>query len=141
MAQSQTASWVKNDYVHKSSVTQRLTHLQWQELAQRRTDVRYSLMYKIVHNLILIEAIKYVQIRRNLINQQHILANKKYYDMSFFSHTVKDSNSLPQKLITFQTSFNKRLIPCMSSRGQWGFVTKVNLIMQKWLNFHCFDMA
>ena len=35
----------------------------WWDLAQRRTDVRNSMMYKIVHKLILIEAIKYVMLQ------------------------------------------------------------------------------
>ena len=68
-------------------------------VAQRRRDARHSLMYKIVHNLVLIEAIKYVKLQRNLINLQQILANKKYYEMSFFPRTVKDWNSLPKALL------------------------------------------
>ena len=55
-------------------------------------------MYKIVLNLILIDAIKYVELR-NLTNLQQIQANKKYYEMSFFPHTVKDWNSLPKTLL------------------------------------------
>ena len=52
MVQCWPARWVKNNYmnVRQSSVTQMLTDLQWQELAQRRIDARLSLMYKIVHN-------------------------------------------------------------------------------------------
>ena len=61
--------------------------------------MRLSLMFKIVHNLILIEAIKYVELQRNLINQPHILAKKKYYEMSFFPCAVKDWNSLPKSLL------------------------------------------
>ena len=60
------------------------------KLAQRPTDARLSLMYKIVHNPVLIEAIKYVKPQRNLINLQQILVNKKYYEMLFFPRTVKD---------------------------------------------------
>ena len=51
-------------------------------------------MYKIVHNLILIEEKKYVKLQRNLINLQLILANKMYYEMSVFPHIFKDRNSL-----------------------------------------------
>ena len=56
-------------------------------------------MFKTVHNLILIEVIKYVKLQRNLINLQQILAIKKYYEMSFFPNTVKDLNSLPKTLL------------------------------------------
>ena len=56
-------------------------------------------MYKIVHNLVLTEAIKYVKLQRNLINLQQILVNRKYYEMSFLSCTVKEWNSLPKTLL------------------------------------------
>ena len=58
------------------AVTQMLIDLKWWDLAQRRTDARLSLMFKIVHNLILIEAMKYVKLQGNLINLQQILADK-----------------------------------------------------------------
>ena len=98
MVQYQAARWVKNDYVQQSSVTQILKDFKWQDWAQRQTDARLSLMYKIVHNLVLIEAIKYVKLQRNLINLQQILSNSKYYEMSFFLRTVKDWNSPPKLL-------------------------------------------
>ena len=62
-------------------------------------DARLSLMYKIVHDLILVEAIKYVNLQRNLIKLQQILANKKYYEILFFPCTVKDSYSLPKTIL------------------------------------------
>ena len=55
-----------NDYVQQNSVTQMLIDLKLCHLAHRRTVARLSLMYKIVHNLIFIEAIKYVTLQRNL---------------------------------------------------------------------------
>ena len=103
MVQRRAARWVKNDYVQQSSVTQMLKDLKWRDLAQRRTDVRLSLMYKIVHNHVLIEAIKYVKLQRNLINLQQILANKKYYKMSFFPRRVKDWKSLPKTLLAAES--------------------------------------
>ena len=91
--------WVKNDYIQQSSVTQMLIDLKWRDLAQRQTGARISQMYKIVHNLVLTEAIKYVKIQRNLIKLHQILANMKYYEMSFFPHRVKYWNSLPKILL------------------------------------------
>ena len=41
----------------------------------------------------------YVKPQRNLIDLQQILANKKYYEISFFCRTVKDWNSLPKTLL------------------------------------------
>ena len=76
-----------------------LTDLQWWGLAQTRTYGRSSLMYKIVHNLVLIEEIKYVKLQRNLINLHQVLANKKYCVMSFSTCTVKHWNSLPKTLL------------------------------------------
>ena len=49
---------VKNEYVQQSSVIQILIDLKWWDLVQKRTGARLSLMFKIVHNLFLIEAIK-----------------------------------------------------------------------------------
>ena len=72
---------MKKDYVQQRSVTQMLIDLKWRDLVQRRTDVRLSLMYKIVHKLVLVEAIKNVKLQRNLINVQQILASKKFYEM------------------------------------------------------------
>ena len=60
-------------------------------------------MYKIVHSLILIEAMKYVRLQRNLINLQQIRANRKYYEMSLFSHTVKRLYS--QRTLLVSNSF------------------------------------
>ena len=76
-----------------------LIDLKWWDLAKRQTDARLSLMYKIVHNIILIEGMQYIKLQRNLFSLQQILVNKKYYEMSFFPHTVKDWNSLPQTLL------------------------------------------
>ena len=47
--------------IQQSSVTQILIDFKWWDLAQRQRDARLSLMYKIVHNLVMIEAIKYVK--------------------------------------------------------------------------------
>ena len=60
-------------------------------------------MFKIVYNLILIEAIKYVKLPRNLINLHQIMSNKKYHEMSFFPHTVKYWNFLPKTLLVINS--------------------------------------
>ena len=60
MVKCWAAWWVRNDYVQQSSVTQMAKDLKWRDLAQRRTDARVSVMFKIVHNLVLIESITYV---------------------------------------------------------------------------------
>ncbi len=100
MVQRRAARWVKNDFFPQSSVTEMLKDLGWRTLAQRRVDARLALMYKIVHGLVLIEAIKYVKLQRNQIHLQQILAKQKYYQMSFFPRTVQDWNSLPKDLLT-----------------------------------------
>jgi hypothetical protein len=57
-------------------------------------------MYKMLHNLVLVEAIKYVKLQRDLIHLQQILSNRKYYEMSFFPRTITNWNSLPKALLT-----------------------------------------
>ena len=79
MVQRWAARWVKNDYVQQSSVTQMLIDPQLQDLARGKQMRDSSQCTKIVHNLILVEAIKYVKLKRNFITLQQILANKKYY--------------------------------------------------------------
>ena len=76
-----------------------LQDLKWRTLAQRRVDARLALMYKIVHGLVLVEAIRYVKLQRNNIHLQQILAKQKYYQMSFFPRTVQDWNALPKDVI------------------------------------------
>ena len=76
-----------------------LKELGWRTLAQRRTDARLALMYKIVHGLVLIDAIRYIKFQRDQIHLQQILAKQKYYEMSFFPRTVQDWNRLPKSLL------------------------------------------
>ena len=76
-----------------------LKDLKWRTLAQRRVDARLTLMFKIVHSLVLIDAIKYVKLQRNNLHLQQILAKQKYYQMSFFPRTVQDWNALPKDLL------------------------------------------
>ena len=78
VVQCRAARWVKYDEVQQSSVTQMLIDLKWRDLAQRQTDARLSLMFKIVHKHVLIKTIKYVKLQRNLINLLQIMATKKY---------------------------------------------------------------
>ena len=125
MVQHWAARWMMNDYVQQSSVIQMLIDLKWQHLAQRWTDARHSLMYKIVHNLIPIEAIKYVKLQRNLINLQQILANK-YYEMSCFPHT---KTGIP---------YQKPYWPLTASRPSRDCISDcVSLLVITWLGGAC----
>ena len=78
-----------------SSVTQMLIDLKWWDLAQRQIDVRLSLMYKIVHSLILIEAIKYVNVHKNFIKLQQILARRII--MRCHSYLIQSNTGIPTK--------------------------------------------
>ena len=112
MVQRRAARWVKNDYVQQSSVTQMLNELGWRTLAQRRADARLTLMYKIVHGLVLIEAIKYIKLQRDQLHLQQILAKQKYYEMSFFPRTVQDWNRLPKSVLAADSleAFKSRVV-------------------------------
>ena len=65
-------------------------------------------MFNIEYNLILVEAMKYVKLQRDCIHLQQILANKKYYEISFFPHTVKDWDSVPEIILA---------VDCLQDRG------------------------
>ena len=43
-------------------------------------------------------------------------------------------------LDTCKTSFDKSIFPIWLKVWHWVFLTKVNLILQKWLNVSCFDI-
>ena len=84
---------MKNNYVQQSFVNQMLTDRSW---PQRKTDARLSLIY----NFVLVEAITYVNLQRNLIHLQQIWTNKDYYELSYFPYIIKHRNCLPKPLLS-----------------------------------------
>ena len=54
IVQRRAARWVVRDYATASSVTSIIERLGWRSLEQRRSDARFSIMYKIIHQLVAI---------------------------------------------------------------------------------------
>ena len=114
MVQRRAARWVLSDYGPQSSVSKMLQQLHWQELAYRRQHQRLLLLYKIIHSLVLIKRDQYLRVQRNGIHIQNIHATQQYHQMSFFPRTIREWNSLPDKVLKAPTldSFKSGLMRC-----------------------------
>ena len=99
MVQRRAARWVVSDYGRLSSVTRILENLKWQELALRRKQARLLLLYKIVHNLVMINRSHYFKMQRDNLHIQNIYATQQYHQASFFPRTIKEWNSLPDSVL------------------------------------------
>ena len=60
MVQRKAARYVLGQYHNTSSVSDMLDHLQWTTLAQRRCCYRFTLLYKITHNLVAVPSSQYI---------------------------------------------------------------------------------
>ena len=89
------------DYQCTSSTTQMLQDVNWRALEQRRIDSCFSLMYKIIYDLIAIHAADYLipntrQSKHNhLVAYRQIPTLKDYYKYIFFPRTIVHRNALP----------------------------------------------
>ncbi len=103
-------------YVNMSSVTDMLKHLEWESLEERRKNQRLSMMYKIHHGLVAIDASQYTQrlpARSRAPNQlQYAVppSNTVYHLNTFFPRTVREWNSLPNQIVSAPT------LSCFKSR-------------------------
>ena len=52
MVQRRAARFVTNNYNRTASVTEMLNSLQWHTLEKRRNNLRASLMYKIINDMV-----------------------------------------------------------------------------------------
>ena len=106
MVQRRATRFVKSDYRREPSVvTELLSSLKWQSLAERRMVARLTMMYKTVHGLVDINT-------DGLLDEQatqtrdgglpstyrRIGARKAVYSESFFPRTVSEWNNLPGDL-------------------------------------------
>jgi len=106
MVQRRAARWTLNRHHNTSSVDRMLADLSWRSLAQRRTDSRLLMMFKITHSLVQVPQAQYLQppphtaVRRNhSLTYSQIPARTNYLKYSFFPATVMVWNKLPNHLV------------------------------------------
>ena len=103
--QRRAARWTVSDYSTYSSVTEMLERLGWRSLAQRRSDARLCLFYKIVYGLVAIPMPSYIQSNNRLSRYCHSITYKQihtganYYKYSFFPLAIVQWNALPEEVV------------------------------------------
>ena len=121
--QRSTARYVFGDYSWHHSVTAMLDKLRWPTLSDRRYYLTAAMMYKIVHNLVAIEASSYLTpitsaTRGHLKRYLHIQTRTNAYYHSFFPSAVRIWNNLPACSVTASSLEQfKSLINYNISRG------------------------
>jgi len=105
MVQRRAARYVCNRHHNTSSVTNMLCTLGWRSLGDRRKDARLCLLFKIVHNLVLVPAPTYLVpfIRSSRLHHNQAFqiphSNADYHLFSFFPNTIRIWNMVPQNII------------------------------------------
>lgn len=117
MVQRRAARFVTNDYTRTSSVTNMLKNLGWHSLADRRSDIGLTTLFRITHQLmevpttdILIPADPRTRSNHSL-KYRTIKSSTSAYSHSFFVKTIPVWNRLPPEMaesITIE-AFKKQL--------------------------------
>ena len=101
MVQRRAARFTINTYHNTSSVTSMLDELSLETLKPRRIRLQHTNLYKIQHNLIDVEASKYLIKRSTTVRSKHSSQLNLYqpssnqFKFSFFTITIIHWNSLP----------------------------------------------
>jgi len=109
MVQRRAVRYVTNNFHNTSSVSNMLFSLGWQSLAGRRADAKLYLLYKIVNGLVAIPAQNYLLPLSRTSRLHHTKSfiiphsNCDYHRYSFFSHTIRFWNALPQYTVNSPT--------------------------------------
>ena len=99
--QRRAARFVSNNYHDKTQrcVTQMIRDLHWEPLPVRRTNHRLSMLYKIQHKLVDVDASNIVQPNdRRTRGSQRLYqprAQSNVYKFSFYPRTIQEWNRLP----------------------------------------------
>ena len=115
MVQRRAARFVLHRYERKASVTDMILQLKWDTLEQRRLKARTVMMYRIIHNLVMIPADQLiystVNTRGHDMKLQTISVKRNYYKFSFFPFTIPLWNSISSDLASATTLdiFKKKL--------------------------------
>ena len=117
--QRRACRFVNNDYDYEHSVTGMMKQLGWPPLSDRRREIRLTLMYKIVHELVAIstnEILTQADSRTRSVHSKeltfkHIPASTLVYSNSFFPKTIREWNPLPDDTVQAKTvpTFKQRL--------------------------------
>ncbi|MCG8046534.1 MAG: hypothetical protein N0E48_12995, partial [Candidatus Thiodiazotropha endolucinida] len=92
---------VTDRFRNTSSVTDMLSHLQWETLKSRRQKQQLTMLYKIIHNLVDIPSAEYLQLTTSRTRAAHSLRYNTYrtstdgHKYSFFPRTIPVWNRLP----------------------------------------------
>ena len=105
--QRRAARFVLRRYHNTSSVKSMMDKLGWQSLQHRRKNSRLTMLYKILHGEVCIDASKMKPApsreRRGHSQQlQQIPCRTKYRQQSFFPNTIREWNKLPETSVTAQ---------------------------------------
>ena len=113
--QRRAAMYVTNRYHNISSVSSMIKHLNWRTLADRRSDARLVLLYKISHTLvaipktyILIPPFRFSRNMHSLSYQIHP-TRLQLRQQSFFPQTIRNWNSLPLHTVKWYRHFHLTL--------------------------------
>jgi hypothetical protein len=111
MVQRRAARWVTGRYHNTSSVTNMLSQLGWRSLAQRRSDSRLTMMYKVTRGLVDIPMGNFFRFQRDGIHIQPIFSRTQYYEFSYSPRTIVDWNALPRDVLRVGTvaTFKRRV--------------------------------
>ena len=103
MVQRRAARWTLKKYHNTSSVSDMLQDLGWRSLEQRRADARLTLLYKIHHGHVPINASKYLRPTTRISRHSHsdsyiplststssplVILPKNYYPMEQFTKSI-----------------------------------------------------
>jgi hypothetical protein len=114
--QRRAARYVTNRYRNTSSVGDMLSSLNWRSLADRRTDARLTMLYKISNGLVAVSKTNRLspplRQTRNLHDSAYQIPSSRTQTrkFSFFPRTIRDWNSLPLTVVlkdsveTFKTA-------------------------------------
>ena len=117
------ARFVCHDFGPRSSVTQMLSDLGWQQLKDRRKHIRLALLFKIIHDIILVPHQDLLLKADSRTRSSHqfkyrtIRTSTDPYKHSFFPRTIPEWNLLHSDTVNSETidQFKSRLLPPPSS--------------------------
>ena len=117
------ARFVCHDFGPRSSVTQMLSDLGWQQLKDRRKHIRLALLFKIIHDIILVPHQDLLLKADSRTRSSHqfkyrtIRTSTDPYKHSFFPRTIPEWKLLHSDTVNSETidQFKSRLLPPPSS--------------------------
>ena len=101
LVQRRASRFILDIYHNTSSVTSMLDELSWETLKSRRIKIQLTNLYKIQHDLIDVEASKYLTKRSTTVRPRHSSQLNLYqpssdqFKFSFFPRTIIHWYSLP----------------------------------------------